>query len=225
MASFPSNLTVQTQSHDRVTFQSRVNGVRSPNLLSPLSPSFSLFNAFLDLSPSLSSPYSILHFLLHIFLFRTLHPPSHPRMFALRLRTSRSILTSVSSLVLPLLTLLHAHITDVPVPLPLTFSRSLFLPPSLSPCLYLLPSLSLLLFAACLFPSHFPALPRVEPLRLALPKLSRSRFKIIQLAPDHHPPPSLSRPRQRCRRLCRHPQGRSSSLVHRRVSAAPVTFR
>lgn len=31
MASFPSNLAVQTQSHDRVTFQSRVNGVRSPN--------------------------------------------------------------------------------------------------------------------------------------------------------------------------------------------------
>lgn len=158
-------------------------------------------------------------------------------MFTLRLRTSRSILTSVSSLVLPLLTLLHAHITDVPVPLPLTFSRSLFLPPSLSllfsisvPLSFSLSlsssfSLSLLLFAACSFPSHFPALPRVEPLRLALPKLSRSRFKIIQLAPDHHPPPSLSRPRQRCRRLCRHPQGRSSSLVHRRVSAAPVTFR
>lgn len=110
-------------------------------------------------------------------------------------------------------------------PLFLSCSLSLFL--YLSPCLYLLPSLSLslLLFAVCSFPSHFPALLRVEPLRLALPKLSRSRFKIIQLAPDHHPPPSLSRPRQRCRRLCRHPQGRSSSLVHRRVSAAPVTFR
>lgn len=148
--------------------------------------------------------------------------------------------SSLSSLVLSLLTLLHAHITVVlilflsPSSSPsqdlfpsrlLSLPLILYLCSSIFPLVFIFLPLSLLLFAVCSFPSHFPALPRVEPLRLALPKLSRSRFKIIQLAPDHHPPPSSSCSRQRCRCLSRHPQGRSSSLVPRWVSAAPVTFR
>lgn len=56
-----------------------------------------------------------------------------------------------------------------------------------------------------LFPTVSSVLPRVESLRLALPELSRSRFKIIQLTRNHLYPraSSLSSP----------PQGRSWSLV------------
>lgn len=64
------------------------------------------------------------------------------------------------------------------------------------------------------FPPVFSVLPQVQPLPLALPKLSWSRFKIIQLTPDHFYPrassPSSSPP-----------QGRSSSLVLRRTRYIP----
>lgn len=71
MASFPSNLAVQTQSHDRVTFQSRVNGVRSPNPRSSmLHPSFPI-----HLHPS--AFVTIFRFPSYICSSCTLHLSSH----------------------------------------------------------------------------------------------------------------------------------------------------
>lgn len=90
-------------------------------------------------------------------------------------------------------------------------SVSCFLSLSLFVFLPFLAVCSLLLYLVLPLVSSVP--PRVEPLRLALPKLSRSRFKIIQLTSNLHPrassPSSL-------------PQRRSSSSVLRRTRYLPL---
>lgn len=144
---------------------------------------------------------TILHFLPYTFyLPRFASCLSLSYVYPPPLLTPRMSLSSLVCL------LAFVHITNV-----LGFLFSLSLSLSLFVFLSFLAVCSLLLYLV--LPLVSSVLPRVEPLRLALPKLSRSRFKIIQLTSSFHPrassPSSL-------------PQRRSSSSVLRRTRYLPL---
>lgn len=152
MASFPSNLAVQTQSHDRVTFQSRVNGVRSPNLRP------SLLHPFFPIHLHPSTFVTILRFLLYIRSSGTLHFSSHHSyVYRYTLRLLRvSTFTSLSF--------------SVPSPFSLSYANTFHVLFSFTLSFFVFLPLCRL-FVSLLFSSSAP---RVKPLRLALEVISIS---------------------------------------------------